>query len=43
MSIHGGHGTRSAIEYNEKTEMFEEVPIDDNGQYLRGSFPNEDF
>lgn len=41
MSAHGGH--QSAIEYNEQLDRFEEVPVDADGQYFRGSFPNEDM
>lgn len=42
MSIHGGGGHQSAIEYNELLERFEEVPLDSEGRLFRGSFPNED-
>ena len=41
MSIHGGHA--SAIEYNEKLERFEEVPVGNDGEQFRGSMPNEDM
>jgi len=41
MSVGGGH--QSAIEYNEQLDRFEEVPVDADGQYFRGSFPNEDM
>lgn len=39
LSVHGGH--QSAIEYNEQLDRFEEVPVDNDGQYFRGSFPDE--
>ena len=41
MSAHGAG--QSAIEYNEQLDRFEEVPVDADGQYFRGSFPNEDM
>lgn len=41
MSAHGAH--QSAIEYNEQLDRFEEVPVDADGQYFRGSFPNEEM
>ena len=31
LSIHGGHGQKCAIEYNEKLDIFEEVPVDEDG------------
>lgn len=41
MSIHHG-AHQSAIEYNELLDRFEEVPVDADGNYFRGSFPNEE-